>query len=73
MRNASEPYGATAIMESLVKLDPENKHVAKLIEYLVGIQRPDGGWGWKELPSDPDNTLGCLKILTVVKTAHMQV
>lgn len=71
MQNASEPYFATAILESLVTLDPESKHVTELIKYLVSIQRPDGGWGWKELPSDPDNTLRCFRILTAVKAAHM--
>lgn len=57
----SESGFATAILESLLTLDPENIHIAELVDYLVGIQRQDGGWGWKEEASDPDSTLRCLE------------
>jgi len=57
----SEPGFATAILESLLTLDPENIHIAELVDYLVGIRRQDGGWGRKEEASAPDSTLRCLE------------
>jgi len=67
----SEPGFATAILESLLTLDPENRYITELLDYLVGIQRQDGGWGWKEEASDPDSTLRCLEMLITTKTVGL--
>jgi len=43
---------------------PENEHVRRLVDYLMGAQGPDGGWNWfGDLPSNPSQTVDCLESL----------
>jgi squalene cyclase len=51
---------------------PENEHVRRLVDYLIGTQRPDGGWNWfGDLPSNPSQTVDCLVSLEgLVKIAR---
>jgi len=68
------PVDVAAALSCLRELGygPESEHVRRLVDYLIGAQRPDGGWNWfDDLPSNPSQTVDCLESLEgLVKIAR---
>ncbi|MFX0125825.1 MAG: prenyltransferase/squalene oxidase repeat-containing protein [Candidatus Hodarchaeota archaeon] len=64
LAQTSEPLTACSILDSLIILDPKSSKILDLLNYIIRIQREDGGWGWNKEPSDPDITLKCFELTT---------
>ncbi|MFX0126311.1 MAG: hypothetical protein ACFFAE_22005, partial [Candidatus Hodarchaeota archaeon] len=46
LAQTSEPLTAQAILDSLIILDPRSSKILDLLNYIIRIQREDGGWGF---------------------------